>query len=346
MTCCRAPARPVPPLDQCTCRTAGAWDCSSLNARIVGTSSRRDTQAWCCWRLFWGIAARHSSRAASASRMRRGKPGQGAQARTLVPLLGNILRVTLAISRAGRAGAVRLSRRHVAGRPRHRRYCGGAGRAEDGRAPVRLGLAWRPTMRFALATGCAPARAKATVERIGLRSTSFRTIERTVVRIPNGRLADERIETFGERDRMLLKHRYRPHDYDTGAASWSSIRDDIEAALRAPAKIWPDAVRVHVVAFTDRPSVVTVLAWFETSRTGTSSCMIRHRCCSSSCASWSATDPASRFPSRTVYHVTQPAVRGRCGGRAIAGAARSSTRPARCDGVDVRGAARRTCSRR
>jgi MscS family membrane protein len=41
-----------------------------------------------------------------------------------------------------------------------------------------------------------------TVERIGLRSTHIRTLDRTVVKVPNGRLAELRIESFGERDRI------------------------------------------------------------------------------------------------------------------------------------------------
>ena len=43
-----------------------------------------------------------------------------------------------------------------------------------------------------------------TVEAIGLRSTRLRTLERTVVTIPNGKLADQRIETFAPRDRIRL----------------------------------------------------------------------------------------------------------------------------------------------
>src|SRR5512146_3066244 len=38
-----------------------------------------------------------------------------------------------------------------------------------------------------------------TVETIGLRSTRFRTLERTIVTIPNGKLADQRVESFAPR---------------------------------------------------------------------------------------------------------------------------------------------------
>ncbi len=41
-----------------------------------------------------------------------------------------------------------------------------------------------------------------TVENIGLRSTRLRTVDRTLIVIPNGKLADMRIETLGARDRI------------------------------------------------------------------------------------------------------------------------------------------------
>ncbi len=43
-----------------------------------------------------------------------------------------------------------------------------------------------------------------TVEYIGLRSTRVRTLDRTVVSFPNGKLADMRTESFGPRDRILF----------------------------------------------------------------------------------------------------------------------------------------------
>jgi MscS family membrane protein len=43
-----------------------------------------------------------------------------------------------------------------------------------------------------------------TVESVGLRSTRVRTVDRTVVIFPNGKLADMRIESLGPRDRMRI----------------------------------------------------------------------------------------------------------------------------------------------
>jgi MscS family membrane protein len=46
---------------------------------------------------------------------------------------------------------------------------------------------------------------KGTVEYLGLRSTRIRTLERTIVTIPNGKLADMRIENFAVRDRYRFQ---------------------------------------------------------------------------------------------------------------------------------------------
>jgi hypothetical protein len=41
-----------------------------------------------------------------------------------------------------------------------------------------------------------------TVERIGLRSTQVRTLDRSLITIPNGKLSDTRVESFAARDRI------------------------------------------------------------------------------------------------------------------------------------------------
>ena len=45
-----------------------------------------------------------------------------------------------------------------------------------------------------------------TVEHIGIRSTQIRTLDRTVVSIPNGQLSSISVENFALRDRFLFKH--------------------------------------------------------------------------------------------------------------------------------------------
>src|SRR5690606_18254737 len=101
------------------------------------------------------------------------------------------------------------------------------------------------------------------VERIGLRSTSFRTNERTVIRVPNGRLAEERIETFGERERMLLRTDL-DLTYDTSAEQLNAVCEEIKDVIRGHPRAWLGGMRVHVVAFTDSAIRIGILAWFRT----------------------------------------------------------------------------------
>ncbi|HMM35713.1 MAG TPA: mechanosensitive ion channel family protein, partial [Thermoanaerobaculia bacterium] len=102
-----------------------------------------------------------------------------------------------------------------------------------------------------------------TVERIGLRSTRFRTLDRTLVTIPNGKLADMQIETFAERDRIRLAAVLNL-EYGTTAAQMREVVSGIEAMLRSHPKIWPDTVVVRFVAFSGSSLDVEVMAWVQT----------------------------------------------------------------------------------
>lgn len=273
----------------------------SLNARLSEFVSDA-TRGLVLISLFWALLriirlAQH--RLANAA----WESGQGAQARTLVPLLGNFLRVTLTII----ALLVALAQFG---------YPVGTLLAGLGIGGIAVALAAQKTVEhlfgsvslaadkaFRVGDWVRAGTTEGTVERIGLRSTSFRTNDRTVVRIPNGRLADERIETFGERDRMLLRTDL-DITYGTPAATVDRIRDEIEAALRAHPKNWPDAVRVHVVGFTDSAIRINVLAWFETPDWG-EFLMIRHRMLLEFLRIIERNGSNVAFPSRTVYHVTQ-----------------------------------------
>lgn len=102
-----------------------------------------------------------------------------------------------------------------------------------------------------------------TVEAIGLRSTRFRTLDRTVISVPNGRLADMRLESFSARDRMRLAT-VIGLVYETTAAQMREVLAGFERVLREHPKIWPDAV---VVRFNDLASSslnIQVMAWFQT----------------------------------------------------------------------------------
>lgn len=102
-----------------------------------------------------------------------------------------------------------------------------------------------------------------TVEVIGLRSTRIRTLDRTVVTIPNGMLADREIETFATRDRWRFSTTVGV-DYATRAPAMKEILAGFERTLREHPKIWPDDVRVSLASFGDSALNIEVVAWFQT----------------------------------------------------------------------------------
>jgi MscS family membrane protein len=104
-----------------------------------------------------------------------------------------------------------------------------------------------------------------TVEQIGLRSTRFRTLDRTLITIPNGRLADMRIESFTARDRMRLACTIGLV-YGTTAAQMRQVLEGLEAVLRRHPKNWPEAVVVRFKEFGASSLDIEVMAWFTTSQ--------------------------------------------------------------------------------
>ncbi len=101
------------------------------------------------------------------------------------------------------------------------------------------------------------------VERVGLRSTRIRTAERTLVSIPNGALADMRIENFTLRDRMRM-HVQLPLVYSTTAENMRVLVTHIENHLRQHPKTWQETVLVRFVGFAEYSLTLEISAWFLT----------------------------------------------------------------------------------
>lgn len=101
-----------------------------------------------------------------------------------------------------------------------------------------------------------------TVESIGLRSTRIRTLDRTLVTVPNGKLAEMRIESFTPRDRIkfgctvALAQGTRP-------AVVRGVLTGIRAMLAASPKIYPDR-SIALSRITDVSIDIEILAWFAT----------------------------------------------------------------------------------
>ncbi len=100
-----------------------------------------------------------------------------------------------------------------------------------------------------------------TVEAIGLRSTRIRTLDRTLITIPNGKLADMSVESYTVRDRFRLFVTL-PLVLGTPSAKMRAVLLGVEAALRAHPKIWPDDVVVRFKELGASSMNIEIMAWF------------------------------------------------------------------------------------
>lgn len=100
------------------------------------------------------------------------------------------------------------------------------------------------------------------VEAIGLRSTRLRTLDRTLVSIPNGVLAGLRIESFTARDRVRLNC-VLGLEYGTSAAQLRDVLARIERVLRTHPRIWAEDMTVAFRQFGPSSLEIEVMAWFD-----------------------------------------------------------------------------------
>ncbi|HEX2673786.1 MAG TPA: mechanosensitive ion channel family protein [Polyangiaceae bacterium] len=102
-----------------------------------------------------------------------------------------------------------------------------------------------------------------TVETIGLRSTRLRTADRTLITIPNGKLAEMRVETITARDRMrfycVLGVTHSP------AKQITRILNGIERVLRDSSLVAEDSISVRLISLTDSAMNLEIIAMLETS---------------------------------------------------------------------------------
>jgi MscS family membrane protein len=102
-----------------------------------------------------------------------------------------------------------------------------------------------------------------TVESIGLRSTRIRTVERTLIIIPNGKLADMRIESLGPRDRIRFAVKLQLARDATGA-QLTTLGAAIRGVLAGHAKVLKDDVHVRLSGFGEHSFDLEVAAPIET----------------------------------------------------------------------------------
>ena len=102
-----------------------------------------------------------------------------------------------------------------------------------------------------------------TVETIGLRSTRMRTVERTLVIIPNGKLADMRIESLGPRDRIRFAAKIGLAR-DTEAATIEAIVGAMREKVAAHPSVLEKDVTAHLSGLGESSFDIDVAAPVET----------------------------------------------------------------------------------
>jgi MscS family membrane protein len=98
------------------------------------------------------------------------------------------------------------------------------------------------------------------VENIGLRSTRIRTLERTVVSVPNGQLAVMSLENFTMRDKIWFHHTLRLR-YETTADQLRYILAGIRKMLYEHSKVESPSARIRLTGFGNSSLDLEVFAY-------------------------------------------------------------------------------------
>jgi MscS family membrane protein len=99
-----------------------------------------------------------------------------------------------------------------------------------------------------------------TVEGIGLRSTRIRTMDRSIVSIPNGQISTERLEDMSLRDKFWF-HPTLSLRYETTVAQMRTALESIRRLILDHARVEPDSVRVRFLGFGSSSLDVDVSAY-------------------------------------------------------------------------------------
>lgn len=98
------------------------------------------------------------------------------------------------------------------------------------------------------------------IEEIGVRSTRIRTIERTLVTIPNSKLSEMHIENFMEREKIRLHNIWRI-DLSTSLSGIRSVLGDFERILLSDDNFYNDTYRVRLFGVSDLGFEIEVLSY-------------------------------------------------------------------------------------
>jgi MscS family membrane protein len=106
-----------------------------------------------------------------------------------------------------------------------------------------------------------------TIEDVGLRSTRVRTLDRTVVSVPNGQFSALPLENFSARDRIWF-HPKIGLRYETTPDQLRYVLVEIRTLLYAHPMVDPDPARIRFVGFGDSSLDLEVFAYVRTADYG------------------------------------------------------------------------------
>ena len=99
-----------------------------------------------------------------------------------------------------------------------------------------------------------------TVREIGLRSTRIRTLDRTLVSVPNGQIATMTLESLSARDKFWL-HPVLGLRYDTTSQQMRALLDGIRNLLKECRHVEPGSIRVRFLRFGPSSLDVEIFAY-------------------------------------------------------------------------------------
>jgi MscS family membrane protein len=99
-----------------------------------------------------------------------------------------------------------------------------------------------------------------TVVEVGLRSTRIRTVDRTIVSLPNGQIANMRLETLSARDRFLF-HPVVGLRYETTPVQLRAFMASVRTLLSEHVNVDPVSMRVRFVRFGPSSLEVDIFAY-------------------------------------------------------------------------------------
>jgi len=102
-----------------------------------------------------------------------------------------------------------------------------------------------------------------TVERIGIRSTQMRTLDRTVISVPNAEFVNMHLENFGKRDKMFLRTTISLR-YETSPDQLRHVLAELRRLLIAHPMVAEDPLRVRFIGFGAHSLDIEIYAYVTT----------------------------------------------------------------------------------